>query len=198
MVFVMPIISSWRRFSRRGSRTNTELIVILEDLEGTGTESIEIGGSLRCIVELIGSDLALILVEAHKPLDLILLKHSLPLLVSIVVSLLDFIRHGYPILWDSQAESHSGLEVRLIEGGEDSEAVEGLELRVQVLLLVFLVDERGETQSFVFIRGEVSKSDLVPAELDQLGLYSDLLMLKGLSTLLFMPVDSHLIDCHSP
>ena len=56
--------------------------------------------------------------------------------VAVTVTSLDGVADCAPVNWAQNNQGHLGLEIRLIKAGEDAEAVECLELRVQILLLV--------------------------------------------------------------
>ena len=59
-------------------------------------------------------------------------------------------------------EPHLGFETRLIEAGEDSEAVECFELGYKILQIVFAVRECVQANTVFVIRRHIFQPDSVP------------------------------------
>jgi len=78
-------------------------------------------------------------------------------------ALLDSVGNGAPVVRAEDDKGHLSFEVGLVEAGEHAEAVECLELRVKILLLVSAVRESVQTNTVLVVRGQVAKLDGVPA-----------------------------------
>ena len=83
--------------------------------------------------------------------------------LAVLVSLLDAVGNGVPLFGCNDSQLHLGLEVWLIEAGEDPEAVESLKLRVKVLLVILRVGVGVETNLILVVRRQILESHSVPA-----------------------------------
>jgi hypothetical protein len=154
-----------QRLPDENSLRSVHRVVVLKALIWSSAHGIEISRYLRSPIELITGHLGLIIVEVQEPFNPKPLNDSLALNSSILVADFLLIRYCDPVLRDSQAKSHLGLKVRLVEAGKHAEAVKSLKLSVEVLFPILLIDERVKTHPVVIVWGEVIEEDLVPAKL---------------------------------
>ena len=101
-------------------------------------------------------------------------------IISQIVSFLDSVRDSAPVSWAQDDQAHLGLEIRLVETRENSESVEGLKLRVEVLLLVGAICEGMETDTVLTVWRQVAHLHCVPPLGKVRDLERDHLVLEGL------------------
>lgn len=147
-----------------------------------GAQGVQVWRDARGLLKLVNGHIRRVFVEVEEPFDACSFKNvpSAVLLVPQVIPALDGVGNSPPFRWAQDDQAHLGLEVGLIKAGEDSEAVERLELRVEVLLLVRVVNESVQSDAVLVVGRQVSQLDSVPA-LGQVGnLERDHLVLVGL------------------
>ena len=168
-----------QRFSDKNPLRNMHRVIIFEYSVGSSAESIEIGWDFRCLIEFIGGNLRLILIEVKEPLSSILLEDTFAFMISSIVSYFLLVCNCNPILGNSQAQGHSCLQVWLIKAWEYAEAVISLELRVKILLLILLINKWVKTYSVVIVWSQVTKSDSVPSLFKMVLLQLDHMVVKA-------------------
>ena len=117
------------------------------------------------MLELIDCNLAFIIVQAEEPLDSGAFKHmaTIVLFIADLVALLNCIADCTPVKRATDDEGHLSLEIRLVEAGEDSEAVESFKLRVKILLVVGSIGESVQTNAVFIVWCEIAELYGVPA-----------------------------------
>ena len=140
-------------------------VVVLEHLIGTSTDGIQVSRNLVRLFKFIDGHLFVTFVEIEEPLDSGALQNVSAVVVSIsqLVARLNGIGHGTPLSWAKDDERHLSLQIGLIEAGEHAEAMEGLKLGVQVLLVVGAVRESVQADAVLVVRGQVLELNSVPA-----------------------------------
>ena len=95
-----------------------------------GAQGVQVWRDARGLLELVNGHIGRVFVEVEEPFDASSFKNvpSAVLLVPQVIPALDGVRNSPPFRWAQDDQAHLGLEVGLIKAGEDSEAVERLEL----------------------------------------------------------------------
>ena len=104
------------------------------------------------------------------------------LIVADLVALLDSIADRAPVKRATDDEGHLSLEIRLVEAGEDSEAVESFKLRVKILLVVSSIGESVQTNAVFIVWCEIAELYGVPALNDVSDAEWDDLVLERLGT----------------
>ena len=113
-------------------------VIVLKDLVGTSADGVQVGGDPRGLGELSDCDVRLVFVELEEPLNSSAFQDVSAAVFSVteLKACLPLVTDGAPFSGAASDEGHLGLHVWLIETGEHSEAMECLELRVKVLLLI--------------------------------------------------------------
>ena len=131
-------------------------VVVLEDLVRSSTKRVQVGRDAGSLLELTDGDVVVRIVEVEEPFDISTFKDVSAILgtLSLSESESPFNRVGNcaPVTWAKYDQAHLCLEVWLIEAWEDSEGVEGLELGVEILLLVRAVRESVEADAILVVR----------------------------------------------
>ena len=105
-------------------------VVVLVDLVWAGAQGVQVCRDARGLLELVNGHIGRVFIEVEEPFDASSFKNvpSAVLLVPQVIPALDGVGNSPPFRWAQDDQAHLGLEVGLIKAGEDSEAVERLEL----------------------------------------------------------------------
>ena len=106
-------------------------VKVLEHLVGAGTNGVQVGRDLGCLLELVdGNVLALIVIERNEPLNTGAFKNVLAVVgrITVTVTSLLGVTNCAPVDRAENDQRHLGLKIRLVEAREDAEAVECLEL----------------------------------------------------------------------
>lgn len=180
----------YQRFPDEYSLGRVHWVIILKECVRPGADGVEVCRNLRCLFELVWAHGVRILVEVHEPHAIELFKHPLAVEHRIFVPGIDSIRNCPPHLWASHAKCHLGLKTRLVEAWEDSEAMESLKLRIQVLFTIRLVNELMQARPILLIRSEVLEAYHIPALLQVRDFQPNLLMSKILLLHFWIFIDS--------
>ena len=174
-----------KRLAHKDTLGNVHGIVVLKHKVGASTDSVEISRDLGGLFELIDRNLVFIIVQAEEPLDSGAFKYmtsTAVLIIADLVALLDSIADRAPVKRATDDEGHLSLEIRLVEAGEDSEAVESFKLRVKILLVVGGIGESVQTNAVFIVWCEIAELYGVPALDDVRDAEWDDLVLERLGT----------------
>ena len=140
-------------------------VVVLEYLVGTSADRVQVRRDLGCLLEIIDSHLILILIELKEPLDSCAFKDVASAVIGIaqIIARLNGVGDSSPVGRAQYDKRHLCFEVGLVKAWEDPESMEGLKLRVKILLLVGAVLEGVETNAIFIVGGQVTKLYGVPA-----------------------------------
>ena len=155
-----------KRLAHKDTLGHVHGIVVLKHKIGASTDCVEISRDLGGLFELINRNLAFIIVQAEEPLDSGAFKYmaaTTVLIIADLVALLDSIADRAPVKRATDDEGHLSLEIRLVEAGEDSEAVESFKLRVKILLVVGSIGESVQTNAVFIVWCEIAELYGVPA-----------------------------------
>jgi hypothetical protein len=111
-------------------------VEVLIESVWTSTDSIEIRRNSWGLLELIGNDSLVFLVEVKEPLTRELLDNLLSLFSSVFMSGFLAIRNDVPVRWGGTGQGHFSFKGWLVKAWEYSVAMESLELSVQILVFV--------------------------------------------------------------
>jgi hypothetical protein len=117
----------------------------------------------------------LILIEVHKPHAIKLFKDPFTIEDGVLIPRILAIGDDSPDAGADDAQGHLSLQAGLIEAGEDPEAVESFELRVEILLTIRLIDELMEARPIFLVGREVFEGNYIPSLLEVSDLKSNLL-----------------------
>ena len=147
----------------------------------TCADSVEVGGDPGSGLEVIDRNVSLLIVKVEEPVDTRSLQDMAATVLSItaIKACLDGIADGAPLRRAQDDELHLSLHVGLVKAWEHSEAVEGLELGVEVLLSVGAIGEGVKTDAILVIGCQILELNSVPSEADIFDLKRDNLILEA-------------------
>ena len=140
-------------------------VIVLEYLVGTGTDRIQVCRDLVCLLEIVDSHRVLILIELKEPLDSRAFQDVSSTVIGVaqIIARLNGVADSSPVGWAQHDKRHLRLEVGLIKAWEHSESMEGLKLRVEILLVIGAVLEGVEANAIFIVWRQVTKLDSIPA-----------------------------------
>ena len=148
--------------SDKDSLRDVHGIVILKNVIRSRTNSVQIRRDLGGLLELIDRHFVRVLIHVEEIVDVVTLEHSQSIAVGLLVAFLEGVRDCLPVIGHSDNKSHLGLEIGLVKAREYLVAVEGLKLRIQVLVLILQVGESVQTRAVSVVLAEITDLDRVP------------------------------------
>ena len=117
------------------------------------------------MLEIVDSHLVLILIELKEPLDSCAFKDVSSAVFGIaqIIARLNGVGYSSPVGRAQHDKRHLCLEIGLIEAWEHSETMEGLKLRVEILLVIGAVLEGVEANAIFVVWCQVTKLNGVPS-----------------------------------
>ena len=140
-------------------------VIVLEYLVGTGADRVQVCRDLECLLEIVNSHRVLILIELKEPLDSRAFKDVASAVIGVaqIIACLNGVADSSPVGGAQHDKRHLGFEVGLIKAWEHSESMEGLKLRVEILLVIGAVLEGVEANAIFIVWRQVTKLHCIPA-----------------------------------
>ena len=117
------------------------------------------------MLEIVDSHLVLILIELKEPLNSSAFKDMTSTVFGIaqIIARLNGVRDSSPVGRAQYDKRHLRFEIGLVKAWEHSETMEGLKLRVEILLIVRAIHEGVKTNAIFIVWCQVTKLNGVPA-----------------------------------
>ena len=117
------------------------------------------------LLKIINSHLVLILIELKEPLNSCAFEDVTSTIFGIaqIIARLNGVGDSPPVRWAKHNKRHLRLEIWLVKAWEHSKCMEGLKLRVKILLVVRAIFECVETNAIFIVWCQVAQLYSVPA-----------------------------------
>jgi len=124
--FIPQIFS--KTLPHKNSLREIHSIIILINLVRAGADAVQVSANARSLLVFVHTHFLRRFKEVQKPLDTVPFENSQALFSGVVVSSFETVAYRPPFTGASYSEAHFSFQVRLVEDGKHSHAVESFEL----------------------------------------------------------------------